>query len=427
MSDGRIDIPNVNSPNFNEKVREALSVYLGNRGNPLDRGVTLRDLYDAGIISLTDGYLTNPSVNIPIAGVGSAVAAAGSSSGSSSGGSTYVVDLTPPPTPTGFTASAGLSQILIQHDSPTYTTGNGHSKSKLYGVKYVSGALPTFSETYLLAEFTGPIFSFPSDINAEWHFWLKWVSVDGVASTTPAGGVNGVMSKTGKVGNSDLTDLIVTAAKLADGSVDGSKLAVNAIAAGTAAIQDGAIVNAMIGDATIDSAKIASLSAAKITSGYMQVGTYIRSTSYAAGSTGWAINADGSAEFGANYIRGQLTASQIDARGLSIKDAAGNVILSAGSSLENSTFTFPGTVVNIPPALDNSSISGNTVFVLNTTGIDVDVEFRLNRTTGGSASITWNGSLLQMNKPFKPVEIGVNNISATAPASPFAGQVWIQP
>jgi hypothetical protein len=54
---------------------------------------------------------------------------------------------------------------------------------------------------------------------------------------------------------------------LVDGSIIASKLAANAIAVGTAAIQNGAIVNAMIGTAAIDDAKIANLSAEKITTG----------------------------------------------------------------------------------------------------------------------------------------------------------------
>ena len=67
------------------------------------------------------------------------------------------------------------------------------------------------------------------------------------------------------------------------------------------------------------------------------------------------------------------------------------------------------------------------VFILNLGGVDVDVELRFGRTTGGPASITWNGQLLQASKPFKPVQLGINNISATEPATPFAGQVWLNP
>lgn len=63
-----------------------------------------------------------------------------------------------------------------------------------------------------------------------------------------------------------------------------------------------------------------------------QIGGTIQSDNYSAGAAGWKIDKDtGAAEFGAASIRDQLQASQIDTRGLSIKDAAGNVVLSAGT------------------------------------------------------------------------------------------------
>lgn len=65
-------------------------------------------------------------------------------------------------------------------------------------------------------------------------------------------------------GVTDVTDLrceeYVGADLIVDGSIVASKLAANAIAVGSAAIQNGAIVNAMLGDASITSAKIADLS-----------------------------------------------------------------------------------------------------------------------------------------------------------------------
>lgn len=71
-------------------------------------------------------------------------------------------------------------------------------------------------------------------------------------------------------------------------------------------IANGTITNAKIGNAAIDDAKIANLDAGKITTGYLD----------------------------ANRIEaGSIDADMIDSRGLSIKDAAGNVILSAGSPL----------------------------------------------------------------------------------------------
>ena len=132
-------------------------------------------------------------------------------------------------------------------------------------------------------------------------------------------------------------DLIV------DGAILARHLSAGSIAVGTAAIQNGAIVNAMIGNLQVDDAKIANMSVAKLAAGSMQVGSWIRSTSYVPGSSGWAINANGSAEFASASIRGTLTAGQLEAgifqtdnvhtRGLTVRDGSGNIILAAGSGL----------------------------------------------------------------------------------------------
>ena len=86
---------------------------------------------------------------------------------------------------------------------------------------------------------------------------------------------------------------------------------------------------AMIGDGTITNAKI---------------GSEIRSTNYVAGSAGWIINKNGAAEFGAASIRGQLTASQIDTRNLTIKDANGTVLFGAGTQLPVAQITGLGSL-----------------------------------------------------------------------------------
>ena len=52
MSDSRRDIPTPGAPNFDERVKETLSVALGFRGDSLDRMLTVRDLSDANIITL---------------------------------------------------------------------------------------------------------------------------------------------------------------------------------------------------------------------------------------------------------------------------------------------------------------------------------------------------------------------------------------
>ena len=73
-------------------------------------------------------------------------------------------------------------------------------------------------------------------------------------------------------------------------------------------IANGTITNAKIGDAAIDNAKIDSLDASKITAGFIDTAR---------------IEAD------------SITATMIDSRGLSIKDADGNVVFSAGTPLDH--------------------------------------------------------------------------------------------
>jgi hypothetical protein len=94
-------------------------------------------------------------------------------------------------------------------------------------------------------------------------------------------------------------------------------------------IANGTITNAKIGNAAIDNAKIANVDAGKITTGYLD----------------------------ANRIQaGSITANMIDSRGLSIKDANGNIILAAGSPLSASNVSGLGTLATA----DNITMSSVT-------------------------------------------------------------------
>jgi hypothetical protein len=186
MNDTRKDLPPITSPNFLEKVREALSVYLGNRGDKLDRGVTLRDLTDSGLVVVNPAYRTGSGGASPIGGAGP------------NAGGSYEIDLTPPPIPSGFVATAAISNLLVECSPQTYTQGNGHAKSVLYGATWSAGALPVFSNSVVLTEFSGTVASHATNPSTTWHLWLKWVTVDGVYSTSPAGGTNGVVTRTGE-------------------------------------------------------------------------------------------------------------------------------------------------------------------------------------------------------------------------------------
>ena len=449
MSD-RKDLPTPSATTFESRVRETLMTYLGRTGDPLDRGVTLRDLLDSGLAKLRPGRtLTSGSV----------------------GGSSLPIlpvtpddepDLTPPPTPTGFTVSAAISHIFIEHDTPDYTQGRGHLRTRVYGKIVQAGdPLPVFANAVEITQFTGKVHAHPSNPSTTWRLWIKWETVDEVLSVSPAGGTNGLEVVTGQ----DVTLLLnalageITSGQLATslgdrinlidapstglvtqvenvngkytvkvdaaGHVSGFGLATTAnvaespfsefgvranrfwiappavssatapssnlykgyvwrdtgvtpnvtrywtgsawttapqnlpfvVVAGptgtingvtvnpgvyidTAFIADATITNAKIGSLAVDDGKIANLAVSKLTGGTMQVGAFIQSTNYTSGTNGvgWRINADGTAELQAAYIRGQLTASQINSNGLSIRDSAGNIILNAGASVAASTF-----------------------------------------------------------------------------------------
>lgn len=107
-------------------------------------------------------------------------------------------DLTPPPTPTGFTVDAGISYLLIGCDPQTYSQGRGHLVTRLYGATWTTGDLPVFADATVLAEFQGTVFSHPTNPATTWHLWITWVTRDGVESPTPAGGTNGLVVTSGQ-------------------------------------------------------------------------------------------------------------------------------------------------------------------------------------------------------------------------------------
>jgi hypothetical protein len=183
MSDTRVDLPSPKAPNFEQRVRETLMTYMGRQGNPLDRGLTLRDLLENGIVKIRDGYSLKPGAgSVPLLPVVSP----------------DELDLTPPPTPTGFAVNSAISHVFIEHDAPAYAQGGGHLRTRVYGVTYTGGPLPVFTDAIEIAQFAGTVHAHPSNPATTWRLWIKWETRANVLSPTPAGGTNGLEVTTGE-------------------------------------------------------------------------------------------------------------------------------------------------------------------------------------------------------------------------------------
>jgi len=250
-------------------------------------------------------------------------------------------DTTPPPTPSGLTISAGFTNILL-----SWTDPNVSGTFLNYAYTEVWRSVDNVLAHAVLQGFApGAVYSDPVGTSKSYYYWIRFVSQANVAG--PYNSSTGTLGGTGLVGGVDLGPLIIDATKLATDAVESGKIKDYAItttkianlAVGNAAIANAAITNAKIQDLAVDDAKISSLAVNKLTAGSINVGQYIQSTGYSAGTTGWYIGGIGFAEFGAASIRGQLTASQIDTRGLTIKDSSGNVIFAAGTPLNYSYIT----------------------------------------------------------------------------------------
>jgi hypothetical protein len=214
----------------------------------------------------------------------------------------------------------------------------------------------------------GAVYSDPVGTSKTYYYWIRFVSQADVAG--PYNSSTGTIGGTGLVGGVDLGPLIIDATKLAADAVESGKIKDAAItttkianlAVGNAAIANLAVNNAKIADLAVDDAKIANLSVNKLTAGSVNVGQYIQSTGFSSGTNGWYIGGNGVAEFGAAVIRGQITANQIDSRGLSIKDANGVVIFAAGTALNYAYITPDSGWLNsaLTPSITNAQNTANS-------------------------------------------------------------------
>lgn len=293
-----------------EAMREAVQKLMGTRGRGGGRAaVRWDDLREGGLLTETGRILPPGGTTTVVVGGGG-------------GGGTPPdePDLTKPPTPTGLSAVAGLGNVLVEWDAPVYSMGHGHKQTNVYATKQPGddNTAYTINDAVRVDSAVGPltVLALPSDLNIKWRLWIRYETNDGVESD-PAGGVNGIVVTTGRIGNADLGDLVVQARNLADGAVDLMGDAVKAdasfgaIAVGYTVTQYLVSTSGVLENLIVGNAQISELSAAKLTAGDGTIGGNLKSSTYSAVlQQGWIVRPDGFAEFNDIVVRGTVFASQ---------------------------------------------------------------------------------------------------------------------
>ena len=149
-----------------DSIKEALEVRLGQRGDPLDRAVTLRELEDSGIVKVKNKKL----------GV-----AGGITTPPGEGGS-----LVPPPAPSTLEASAAFTTITLSWTKASY--GN-HAYSEIWRsqANELGGAVR-------VATTNAFVYTDEVGYNSEQYYWVRYVSASNV--TGPYNDVEGTSATT---------------------------------------------------------------------------------------------------------------------------------------------------------------------------------------------------------------------------------------
>jgi hypothetical protein len=241
----------------------------------------------------------------------------------------YVVDT--PRVPTGLATSGALATIILTWDEPNY---RGHARTEIW-----AAATDDFDAKELVGTAEGTVFSHNVGTGATKYYWIRFVNDLDVVG--PYNNTAGTVGVTGQ--DPDYLIEVLSDAYGVTGDAPffqlNSPTVINGVTipAGTyikqAWIADATISRAKIQDLAVDNAKISDLSAAKITAGSLQVGSYVQSSNYVSGNTGWKIAADGSAEFSNVTARGAIYASSGTIGGATINSTnVSSTNYSAGSA-----------------------------------------------------------------------------------------------
>ena len=145
---------------FLGSIKEALEVRLGQRGDKLDRAVTLRELYQGGVVHLIDGKSIHRADD-KTSGVGFQSAA-----------DAVQYNQTPPPAPTNLTATGSLSHILLEWDRPRYSN---HAYTEIW-----RSTVDERSSAVLLGQSSHTLYTDAVDPDSTYYYWARFISTSSV-------------------------------------------------------------------------------------------------------------------------------------------------------------------------------------------------------------------------------------------------------
>ncbi len=238
-----------------EALKQIIEVREGRTNNPLEKVVTVRDLFEAGLVRVRVGgnlfdppKFTIPGPIVPIPKP--------PPSGE---------EIITPPPPTGLSASGAMATIILTWNPPPY---EGHAYTEIWranvndkGQAVRIGMTPAS----VFADAVG-------NTGVTYYYWVRFVSVSNTPG--PFNAVAGVSASTGFVLSPHLQDLSVTSQKIANGAIDlgGTKITgllqnLNlATIADPTRIADGLINTQKIAALAVDASRLAdsSVTATKI-------------------------------------------------------------------------------------------------------------------------------------------------------------------
>ena len=202
-------IPNSTDPAV-KALKEATEVRLGRRGDPLDRGLTVRDLYENGVITVSG------LPEVPIVG--------GGTGGLPISPRPIIGDTSQPPAPTSLVTAGGFTGIIVSWSKP---------QRKDLTANVYRNTVDNISTAVLIGIAAGEIFSDSVSHGSTYYYWVRFVSAAEV--TGPFNATAGTIAVTSTI-NDAIPDATINVAKIANLVVDMANVTGTLTAAQFAAI-----------------------------------------------------------------------------------------------------------------------------------------------------------------------------------------------